>query len=177
MPRIRFDHFLRYAELTELLRSLAAEYPQLLSIESIGRSHEGRDIWLATVTQRARGEPGEKPAFWVDGNIHSTEVAASAACIYFLQLPARQVRPGPGGNARAGHAHLLPLPAHQSRWRRMGARRQAEVRPLQHAHLSLRRGRHRGPDASRTSTATGASCRCASPMRTDCGRPIRRSRG
>jgi len=84
MPRIRFDHFLRYAELTELLRSLATEYPQLLSIESIGRSHEGRDIWLATVTQRARGEPGEKPAFWVDGNIHSTEVAASAACIYFL---------------------------------------------------------------------------------------------
>ena len=26
----------------------------------------------------------EKPAFWVDGNIHATEVAASAATLYFL---------------------------------------------------------------------------------------------
>jgi murein tripeptide amidase MpaA len=85
MSRVRFDRFLRYAELTDLLAAWAGEFPGLFSVESIGRSHEGRDIWLATVTNRDRGAPSEKPAFWVDGNIHSVEVAASAACLYFLQ--------------------------------------------------------------------------------------------
>jgi murein tripeptide amidase MpaA len=84
MPDIRFDRFYRYRELTDLLKAFVAEFPELLSLESIGRSHEGRDIWVVTATNRATGSAEGKPAFWVDGNIHSTEVAASAACIYFL---------------------------------------------------------------------------------------------
>src|SRR5690242_7119851 len=85
MPSIRFDRFYRDQELSELLRPFAAESPGLASIEAIGRSHEGRDIWLLTVTNRATGEAADKPAFWVDGNIHSTEVAASVAAVYFLK--------------------------------------------------------------------------------------------
>ena len=85
MPSIRFDRFYRYQELSELLRAFAAESPGLASIESIGRSHEGRDIWLLTVTNRATGEAADKPAFWVDGNVHSTEVAASVAAVYLLK--------------------------------------------------------------------------------------------
>jgi murein tripeptide amidase MpaA len=85
MPRIVLDRFFRYSELTDVLRTLVAEYPRLCSIESIGRSHEGREIWLLTVSNQATGAASDKPAFWVDGNIHSVEVAASAACVYFLQ--------------------------------------------------------------------------------------------
>ncbi|MEP7275978.1 MAG: M14 family metallopeptidase [Betaproteobacteria bacterium] len=85
MPPIAFDRFYRYAELTDILQALAREHPALVAIESIGRSHEGRDIWVLTVTNTATGPAAEKPAFWVDGNIHSTEVAASAANVYFLK--------------------------------------------------------------------------------------------
>jgi murein tripeptide amidase MpaA len=84
MPQIAFDRFYRYAELSELLHALAREHPHLLAIESIGKSHEGRDIWVMTATNTRTGPAKEKPAFWVDGNIHSTEVAASAANLYFL---------------------------------------------------------------------------------------------
>jgi murein tripeptide amidase MpaA len=84
MPDVRFDRFYRYRELADLLKTYAAEYSRLLSLESIGKSHEGRDIWIVTATNRETGPAEEKPAFWVDGNIHSTEVAASAACLYFL---------------------------------------------------------------------------------------------
>jgi murein tripeptide amidase MpaA len=84
MPSIAFDRFYRYADLTALLQAFAQEHPQLVSIESIGKSHEGRDIWVATVTNVGTGPAAEKPAFWVDGNIHATEVAASAANVYFL---------------------------------------------------------------------------------------------
>ena len=84
MPAIAFDRFYRYAELTDLLHAFAREHPHLVTVESIGKSHEGRDIWVVTVTNAATGPASEKPAFWVDGNIHATEVAASAANLYFL---------------------------------------------------------------------------------------------
>ncbi|HEX6136700.1 MAG TPA: M14 family metallopeptidase [Casimicrobiaceae bacterium] len=85
MPPIAFDRFHRYAELTDLLHALAREHPQFVALESIGRSHEGRDIWVLTVTNGASGPAREKPAFWIDGNIHSTEVSACSATLYFVQ--------------------------------------------------------------------------------------------
>jgi len=81
---LRFDTYYRYDELTELLRGLEAAYPDLLTISSIGTSYEGRDIWCATMTARATGPAEHKPAVYVDGNIHATEVSASSACLYFL---------------------------------------------------------------------------------------------
>ncbi|MDE2048886.1 MAG: carboxypeptidase [Betaproteobacteria bacterium] len=84
MPHFAFDRFLRYDELTERLHALARTRPDLVQVESIGKSHEGRDIWLATVTRQSTGPAHEKPAFWVDGNIHSIEVSASTAALYFL---------------------------------------------------------------------------------------------
>src|SRR5512143_366051 len=84
MPTIATDALYRYAELTGILHELVSEHPRLLACESIGKSHEGRDIWVVTVTNTATGAAADKPAFWVDGNIHATEVAASAANLYFL---------------------------------------------------------------------------------------------
>lgn len=84
MPDISFDRYYRYDELTTLLQGFAAEFPSWVSVESIGKSHEGRDIWLATVTNRATGEAKDKPAFWCDGNIHASEVSASASVMNIL---------------------------------------------------------------------------------------------
>lgn len=85
MPDVRFDQYYRYADLTRILHEYAEEFPQLVRIESIGKSYEGRDIWLLTLTNFATGADKEKPALWVDGNIHATEIAPSSACLYLLQ--------------------------------------------------------------------------------------------
>jgi murein tripeptide amidase MpaA len=84
MPAIVFNQFYRYDDLTRLLHEFATEYPNLLKIESIGKSHEGRDVWLVTATSTATGPDTEKPALWVDGNLHASEVAGSAAALYFI---------------------------------------------------------------------------------------------
>jgi len=78
----RFDRFYRYDELTRILQGLAGERPELFVLESIGKSHEGRDIWVVTATHG--GAAADKPAFWIDGNIHAGELTASTACLYFL---------------------------------------------------------------------------------------------
>ena len=85
MPAIAFDRFYRYDDLTRILHEIAAEYPNLIKIESIGKSHEGREVWLVTVTNFATGPDTEKPALWVDGNLHACEVTGSAAALYFIQ--------------------------------------------------------------------------------------------
>lgn len=85
MASIAFDRYYRYDELTELLRTIAAERPDLVEVSSIGKSHEGREIWLVTVTDRATGPASEKPAFWCDGNIHASELSASTAVLKVLE--------------------------------------------------------------------------------------------
>ena len=84
MPAISFDRFYRYDDVTRLLHEYAAEYPNLIKLESIGKSHEGRDVWLVTATNTATGPDTEKPAVWVDGNLHASEVAGSTAALYFI---------------------------------------------------------------------------------------------
>ncbi|NUZ04537.1 M14 family metallopeptidase [Piscinibacter koreensis] len=83
-PSPRFDTFYRHADLMRLLADYAAAYPALVAIETIGRSHEGRDIAVAIVTRHATGSHLDKPAFWADGNIHAAELTASTAVLYYL---------------------------------------------------------------------------------------------
>jgi murein tripeptide amidase MpaA len=84
METPRFDHLYGYAELTDLVHALAAHRPDLMTLEAAGRSHEGRDLWLATLTNQATGPHDEKPALFVEANIHATEVTGSTAALHLL---------------------------------------------------------------------------------------------
>jgi murein tripeptide amidase MpaA len=82
--RLSYDRYLRYEELGAALHGLAREYPELCRVYSIGKSYEGRELWLAEVTNSATGPAEEKPAFWVDGNTHAGEVTGSMAALYLV---------------------------------------------------------------------------------------------
>ena len=84
IPTPRFDVFYRHNDLTRLLQGYAQALPTLVEVRSIGKSHEGRDIWVVIITSKATGADVDKPAFWVDGNIHAAELTASTACLYWL---------------------------------------------------------------------------------------------
>jgi hypothetical protein len=64
------------------LNQLVAAYPKLLTLESIGHSYEGRDIWLCTLANTATGKASEKPALWIEANIHAIEVTGGVAALY-----------------------------------------------------------------------------------------------
>jgi murein tripeptide amidase MpaA len=83
-PLPRFDTFYNHDELTRLLFAYAQAHPTLMVVQSIGKSYEGRDIWVATLTNIATGAAEDKPAFWADGNIHAAELLASTAVLYFM---------------------------------------------------------------------------------------------
>ncbi len=87
---VKFDRFYRYAEFSEILHWYAKTYPDILCIESIGKSFEGRDIWVLTATHTKTGPAADKPAYWIDGNIHASELAASTASLYFIHTLVNQ---------------------------------------------------------------------------------------
>src|SRR3569623_2676484 len=63
MPDAHFDEYHRYAALTARLQQFADRHPGLMWLASIGRSHERRDIWLATITSIAQADVHDKPHF------------------------------------------------------------------------------------------------------------------
>ena len=81
MQPVLYDRYYRYDELTELLQAWAEEAPRLCTLESIGRSWEGRDIWLLTLTNADTGPHDEKPAFLVEAQIHSMEWTGTTAAL------------------------------------------------------------------------------------------------
>lgn len=85
MPDIAFDRFYLHQEMSDLLHEYAQAYPDLVTLESIGKSFDGRDIWVVTLTNLKTGPAADKPAIWLDGNIHSVEVTASTACLYHIE--------------------------------------------------------------------------------------------
>ena len=121
-----FDHWPRYQELTELLETWAAERPRLLEVVAIGRSHEGRDIWLCEITDRSTGPPtrsrrsGSTPT-----STPPRSPAAPPRCTSCTGCCHRP-RPGRRGSpARSTRRTLLRRAAAEPRRRRAGAGRRA----------------------------------------------------
>ena len=85
MTSIRFDTYYRYDDLVRFLTGWAEAHPDLVRLEPVGKSYEGREIYVVRVTSYKKGLDVDKPAFWVDGNIHATELAGSAACLHLIQ--------------------------------------------------------------------------------------------
>ena len=84
MGKIQFNTYYRFDDLTNFLEDWMARYSELFQLSTIGSSFEGREIWLATITNQATGPADEKPAYWVDANIHATELAPSSAALYLI---------------------------------------------------------------------------------------------
>ena len=84
MKKPDFSKFYRYDEQTDLLQTFVREYPELAGLESIGKSYEGRDIWALKINNPKTGDDIEKPGFYIDGNIHGSEVTGSTACLYIV---------------------------------------------------------------------------------------------
>jgi hypothetical protein len=61
------DKFLRFDELKLWLEEVVSANPSIATVETYGKSHEGRELLLVTITDAATGPHNEKPAHWVDG--------------------------------------------------------------------------------------------------------------
>jgi hypothetical protein len=78
-----FAHYHTYDEVEAFLVKWEKDYPNLVSLYSVGKSFEGRDIWQITITNKSTGSDTDKPAMFIEGNRHSGEVTAAESALYF----------------------------------------------------------------------------------------------
>ncbi len=81
---LAFNRFYDTAELFDALARIAAAYPELVTVTEIGKSAEGRPMLVATLNNPATGRDIDKPAMWIDGNIHGNEIQAAETVLYSL---------------------------------------------------------------------------------------------
>jgi murein tripeptide amidase MpaA len=81
-----YDRFVKFEELTSLLRAAVDAHPKFARMAQIGSSYEGRPIWCITLTNFETGADVDKPAFYVDANIHATELSGSVAALKLIDV-------------------------------------------------------------------------------------------
>jgi hypothetical protein len=81
MAEIDFGRYPLYEELEDILLKLNVGYPGLTELYSIGKTLQGRDLWVVEVTNEETGAASEKPGLWIDGNTHSSEPAGTNVCL------------------------------------------------------------------------------------------------
>jgi murein tripeptide amidase MpaA len=77
-----FNHYFTNEELQTLVKEWAERFPEITRLSAIGESFEKRPIWLLTLTNLATGPDLEKPAVWIDANIHATEITGTTTALH-----------------------------------------------------------------------------------------------
>ncbi len=66
-------HYHSYAELTNLLDEMQQKYPNIFSYESLGKTHQGRNIWFAKISDNVEINDGTEPDIMYSGGMHGNE--------------------------------------------------------------------------------------------------------
>ncbi|MGW8266206.1 MAG: M14 family metallopeptidase [Longimicrobiales bacterium] len=81
---VDWNRYYTAGETEQILRELHDLYPELTELYAIGKSFQGRPLWVMEVTAEITGPASEKPALYLDGGIHAGELTGSQVALYTL---------------------------------------------------------------------------------------------
>jgi hypothetical protein len=81
---LAYNRFYHYDEVVTILRDMEKTYPKFLHLESMGKSVENRDMWVMTINNPKTGKGADKPAMYIDADIHGNEVQGTEAVLYTI---------------------------------------------------------------------------------------------
>lgn len=79
---INFDEYFKFDELEASLKTLENKFSNLANLEVLGKSHQGREIFLLEITNTDTGKPEDKPAYYIDANTHAEELTGTNVAMY-----------------------------------------------------------------------------------------------
>jgi murein tripeptide amidase MpaA len=79
------DKYYKYNEILDLLKFWKENYADKFDYKSIGKSYEGRDIFVTVISNNLDSYQN-KPAYYIDANHHAGEVTGSATALYTINF-------------------------------------------------------------------------------------------
>ncbi|MEQ8684937.1 MAG: M14 family metallopeptidase [Imperialibacter sp.] len=80
--QVSWNRYYTSEGLWAIAKKLSEAHPNLVKVETIGKTYEGRDMIALTITDFSKGNVDRKPGMYVDGNIHSNEIQGGEFAMY-----------------------------------------------------------------------------------------------
>ena len=80
----KYDHYYKYEELKTNLEYFKNNYPDLVDLKVNVITEEGRNQYAVILSNIKTGEATNKPALYIDGNIHAGEVTSSMCAMHTI---------------------------------------------------------------------------------------------
>ncbi len=77
-------HYFTYQEMTDFLHVLEEQYPQILSLTSLGTTYQNRNIWLVTLSDQVEQNENE-PSVLIMGAHHGNEKPSYEVPLFFIR--------------------------------------------------------------------------------------------
>jgi len=74
-----------YKKMTAELKKIDRQNPGLVELQSIGKTVQGRDIWLVSLTNEKTGSSDKKTAIFISSNIEADYIIGSRAVILMIK--------------------------------------------------------------------------------------------
>jgi hypothetical protein len=80
--QVSWNRYNSYEGVADICSRLAKAYPDLVTLESMGKSYQGREMYVLIISDKKSQDPSFKPGYWIDGNIHSVEIQGTEMALY-----------------------------------------------------------------------------------------------
>lgn len=84
--KLDFNRYHQYDDMVTTLKDFQRAHSDLSRLISIGKSYQGKDIWLLEISRQQPGPVKEKPAIFVGGGLRGDELVGTEACLATIQF-------------------------------------------------------------------------------------------
>ena len=81
---LTWDRWLDHDEIGERMQLMQRTWPEFLTLESIGESYGGREMWLMTINNPRTGAESSKAGMFIEANVHGNEIQGAEVALYTI---------------------------------------------------------------------------------------------
>ncbi|KAK1788062.1 hypothetical protein P4O66_016539 [Electrophorus voltai] len=106
-----YKEYYNYLALTRRLHSFVERYPRISNLASIGKSIEGRELWVMRVTTHSIMDVPGKPRVRYVGNMHGDEAVSRQVLVYLIEYLLTQYGTDPRVTALVNYTDIYIMPS------------------------------------------------------------------
>ncbi|MEQ9401482.1 MAG: M14 family metallopeptidase [Longimicrobiales bacterium] len=81
---LTWDRWLDHDEIGERMQLMQRTWPEFLTLQSLGESYGGREMWMMTINNPATGNELDKAGMFIEANVHGNEIQGAEVSLYTI---------------------------------------------------------------------------------------------